>query len=274
MDFREEYKKAAEIMDPSAEAMERMRKNILAQAEKPVRKPLPITRIATVCGSVAACALIAVVSVSYMNGKSNTADMMMMASSAACAESCMENSVTTAATATDQKNAEYAVLDSVFSADIAEDICEDAEEINADTAAGDSFAPTADSAPPVNITAGNAAPSEFDSANESGAVLEETDGCTEMPDSEGAVKEPDTETECILSYETLEFSEDGSSVLFRGVRYLRSDDEQKRLPEDDNDAAETVEDIATGELFEAELSDGILYIMTSDGELVGIYIEE
>lgn len=60
MDFREEYKKQAEVMTPSAEAMERMTKNIMEQINAPVKKAIPFKKIAYIGGSVAACAVIAV----------------------------------------------------------------------------------------------------------------------------------------------------------------------------------------------------------------------
>ncbi len=59
MDFREEYKKQAEVMTPSAEAMERMTKNIMEQINAPVKKSIPFKKIAYIGGSVAACAFIA-----------------------------------------------------------------------------------------------------------------------------------------------------------------------------------------------------------------------
>ena len=58
MDFREEYKKSAEVMTPSAEAMERMTKNIMEQINAPAKKAIPFKKISYIGGAVAACALI------------------------------------------------------------------------------------------------------------------------------------------------------------------------------------------------------------------------
>ncbi len=58
MDFREEYKKSAEVMTPSAEAMERMTRNIMEQVKAPVKKAIPFRKISYIGGAVAACAVI------------------------------------------------------------------------------------------------------------------------------------------------------------------------------------------------------------------------
>ena len=60
MDFKEQYKQCAEIMDPSPEAMERMRNNILAQTAAPAKKTIPFKKIAYAGSALAACAVIAV----------------------------------------------------------------------------------------------------------------------------------------------------------------------------------------------------------------------
>lgn len=60
MDFREEYKKSAEVMTPSAEAMERMTKNIMEQINAPAKKAIPFKKISYIGGAVAACAVITV----------------------------------------------------------------------------------------------------------------------------------------------------------------------------------------------------------------------
>ena len=60
MDFREEYKKSAEVMTPSAEAMERMTKNIMEQINVPAKKAIPFKKISYIGGAIAACAVITV----------------------------------------------------------------------------------------------------------------------------------------------------------------------------------------------------------------------
>ncbi len=72
MDFREEYKKQAEVMTPSAEAMERMTAKIMEQVNAPVKKAIPFKRIAYIGGTVAACAVIAVGAVRLLPAMDNT----------------------------------------------------------------------------------------------------------------------------------------------------------------------------------------------------------
>ncbi|MBQ8171827.1 MAG: hypothetical protein IJZ95_07570, partial [Oscillospiraceae bacterium] len=67
MDFKAEYKKSAEIMTPSPEAMERMKNNILAQTvNAPAKKPIPLKRVSMIGGAVAACAVISVSAVTLL----------------------------------------------------------------------------------------------------------------------------------------------------------------------------------------------------------------
>lgn len=66
MNFREEYKNDMQIAGPSAEQLERMKSNVLAQTAEPVKKTLPLKRIAAVGGAVAACAVISVAAVNIL----------------------------------------------------------------------------------------------------------------------------------------------------------------------------------------------------------------
>lgn len=102
MDFREEYKKSAEVMTPSSEAMERMMKSILEQVKAPAKKAIPLKKISYIGGAVAACAVIAVgaVTVLPMIGGSNletaandTASSAYMYQEEAAAADEAENSV-------------------------------------------------------------------------------------------------------------------------------------------------------------------------------------
>ncbi len=58
MNFREEYKNQAEVMSPSAEAVERMTRNIMEQVNAPAKKAVPFRKITYIGGAVAACAVI------------------------------------------------------------------------------------------------------------------------------------------------------------------------------------------------------------------------
>lgn len=66
MNFREEYKNSIEIAGPSAEQLERMKNNVLAQTAAPAKKALPLKRIAAVGSAVAACAVISVAAVNIL----------------------------------------------------------------------------------------------------------------------------------------------------------------------------------------------------------------
>ncbi len=60
MNFREEYKNQAEVMNPSTEAMKRMTQSILEQVKAPAKKAIPFKKITYIGGTVAACAVIAI----------------------------------------------------------------------------------------------------------------------------------------------------------------------------------------------------------------------
>ncbi len=66
MDFREEYKNSIEIMNPSAEQLERMKKNILEQTKAPEKKAVPFKKIAYIGSAVAACAVISVAAINIV----------------------------------------------------------------------------------------------------------------------------------------------------------------------------------------------------------------
>ena len=75
MDIRQEYKKCAEIMNPSAEAMERMKRNILAKAAQPEKKAFPFKKLAYAGSALAACAVIAVAAANILPSMKAKNDM-------------------------------------------------------------------------------------------------------------------------------------------------------------------------------------------------------
>lgn len=86
MDFKTEYKAAAESMTPSREQLDRMKANILSQTAKP-RKPA-FTRAAYIGGTVAACAVITLTAVTLLPvlkdaGKLTNSDQSVLAGSSA-----------------------------------------------------------------------------------------------------------------------------------------------------------------------------------------------
>ncbi len=58
MNFREEYKKNAETLSPSDEALKRMKANVMAKVNEPQKKAVPFKKIYTFCGAAAACAVL------------------------------------------------------------------------------------------------------------------------------------------------------------------------------------------------------------------------
>lgn len=87
MNFREEYKNSIEIMSPSAEQLERMKKNILEQAKTPEKKAIPFKKIAYIGSAVAACAVISVAAINIVPRLTNgSADLTAADSSTATAD--------------------------------------------------------------------------------------------------------------------------------------------------------------------------------------------
>jgi len=70
MNFKDEYKKEISKLAPDEEAAERIRKGVmerLSQPETPVKKPLPIKRIAVIGASAAACLIIGLSAIAVHN---------------------------------------------------------------------------------------------------------------------------------------------------------------------------------------------------------------
>lgn len=85
MNFREEYKNNIEIMSPSAEQLERMKKNILEQAKAPEKKAIPFKKIAYIGSAVAACAVISVAAINIVPRLSGGSADLTATESTACA---------------------------------------------------------------------------------------------------------------------------------------------------------------------------------------------
>lgn len=85
MNFREEYKNSIEIMSPSAEQLERMKKNILEQVKAPEKKAIPFKKIAYIGSAVAACAVISVAAINIVPRLSGGSADLTATESMACA---------------------------------------------------------------------------------------------------------------------------------------------------------------------------------------------
>ena len=185
MNFREEYKKSAEVMNPSDEAMERMTKNIMEQVNAPAKKAIPFKKISYIGGAVAACAIITVGAVKLlpsMNTELATADAALTDSSAAMYQAEAAADETEYAVL---ENAENEVTDGVIAEtdivymDDAEDavceedmVLEDATDTATDTAA--IVGAAVDASAPADKSF---ADSEEDTAMEEAEVV--TEACTD-----------------------------------------------------------------------------------------------
>lgn len=66
MDFREEYKKSAEIMNPTEDTMARMKKNIMEKASQPNKKSASHRRLMYAGSAAAACVVVAIAAVAIL----------------------------------------------------------------------------------------------------------------------------------------------------------------------------------------------------------------
>lgn len=146
MNFKEDYKNSIEIMGPSAEQLERMKKNILEQAKAPEKKAIPFKKIAYIGGAVAACAVISVAAINIIprlsDGSSNltAAESFNAVGGNAFEDGAYENAAMDAAA---DYAPEYVTEDKSISDDVcAEPDCDEAD-ISEDTAAP-SFDPMVD----------------------------------------------------------------------------------------------------------------------------------
>ncbi len=174
MDFREEYKKSAEIMNPSAESMLRMKQNILEQAKAaPAKKAIPFRKIAIAGGSVAACAVIGISAAHFLPQSEASANDALM-SSYVSMESCCE-----AADSATSATAGSAVSDMILdkSADAEKSINEDAADydVPAEEANG-LIAPEAPAAPMAPEAAEEPAAPDADAATDNADTFPENGG--------------------------------------------------------------------------------------------------
>lgn len=102
MNFKEEYKKSAEMMSPDRQTIDRMKAAVMAklneepsEEEPKHKKPLPLKRIAFAGGAAAACALITISAVTVIPMIRKNKDMVSEA---------QENNSSTAASAADFGN--------------------------------------------------------------------------------------------------------------------------------------------------------------------------
>ncbi len=85
MDFREEYKRSAEMLSPDEQTVKRMKEAVLQKAAQP-QKTFPFKRIAYIGGSIAACIVIGIVGITALNRQSDSSivDRASNTNSVAC----------------------------------------------------------------------------------------------------------------------------------------------------------------------------------------------
>lgn len=287
MDFKAEYKKSAEIMTPSPEAMERMKKNILAQTvNAPAKKPIPFKKISMIGGAVAACAVISVSAVTLLP-MTKTPDSMVANgtdSHAMAAENAniitdrnleseaskeeIHNSSINAPIADEDGNT--GGMDNVSDAPQTDlgnetcDICCDTTEPIDETSAAVDDSQEASTDPSV-IPAGDTG----EAMDETGDIACETsEPCTETADGSCETGEATDDTEEAARPITIELSDDLSTAMMDGVKYILTDDGSSP-PAGDMEFSDRFDgtteywvDIYGGEYF---------VLSTMDGRIIGGY---
>lgn len=197
MDFREEYKKQAEVMTPSAEAMERMTKNIMEQINAPAKKAIPFRKISYIGGAVAACAVIAVGAVKLlpsMESELATADAALTDSTAAVYQENAAadeegftpvNGIQSQADS-DNTKLEYALGDSAATSPDTDAVYDEAMDAAEDTAAVISpiISENEDIALPSDKTFAEGAPTEAVENTAPEEVMEEAEAAVECATEE------------------------------------------------------------------------------------------
>ncbi|MBP1544059.1 MAG: hypothetical protein J6A16_08165 [Oscillospiraceae bacterium] len=278
MELREEYKKCAEVIEPSEAQMERMKKNILEQVKAPQKKkPIPFGRIAAVGGSVAACAVIAVAAVrlssdadssALATGSSNAAVM----ESYSRAEDISESIMADAAAADEEPS--YVMSDSA-AADV---------QVNAS-----SYSPESDNTSISYPVADGSTDKAIGEATENGnADSVVTD---KAPDNEEAAEVADEEIDDAPIFEAEDTVADVQTNTAPGTDtlpviefsddYLEcyTDDAKYVLAKDDLNSTDTVGEAfemqdGLGELYTVELNGDAMHITRlSDSYFIGVYIK-
>ena len=254
MDLRQEYKKSAEIINPSAEALERMKRNILEKAAQPEKKAFPFKKLAYAGSALAACAVIAV-----------GAAVVLPSLTA-------KNDMATAADAANSESAVYAVADSDKTAGFADaaaqqntDACVEMYDgaVFGD-AAMDSFAPGYANAVPEAEDC--SVPDECDAPDTMAEAAEE---------ESAALSENGFVIQNIMTHMTeveLVISDSGDTLTIGGISFTRTDD--GTVPPDVT-AASTVEALVhDGVTYRFDFYGEDYFVLTRDGACLGGYTRD
>lgn len=249
MNFREEYKKSAEIIAPSAEALQRMKSNVLEKINTPAKKVFPWKKISAIGGSVAACAVIGVAAVRFIPQSMNSTDMTAASmSSVAMAES--------AADAADAGN--YGILTDKSESEKMDAALDQADEINSMPADSDHPKSVDENAPEQAISAPSASSAPSTTV---ATPPENTAPCEEAGDA--------AET----SYQQIIFNDDMSGCTYGNKIYSLD----AKLGYYDNTstalAGIVCEDRSSGMLYLVEFNSTELYISELKGDFIGVFIK-
>lgn len=220
MSFKEEYKNCAEIMEPSAQQLERMKRNVLEQIKTPEKKAIPFKKIAYIGSAVAACAVLSIAAVNIIPRLSTGRNELAASSLTSSAESYSDAGAEKFDMLTDGTGAaaENATIDEAASDTAADDVLTD----NTDDRAADDEESIAAVAPSEEkgITDGSINGYDDDTdAPQNDSVSAPT---TTRVNTENA-PEDSADMTVADSASTLEISDDMNTIVFDSAKYVLVD---------------------------------------------------
>ena len=222
MSFKEEYKNCAEIMEPSAQQLERMKRNVLEQIKTPEKKAIPFKKIAYIGSAVAACAVLSIAAVNIIPRLSTGRNELAASSLTSSAElSYSEAGAGKFDMLTDGTGAaaENATINEAASEPATDDVLTDNADDRAaenDEESGATVAPSEEKGVTDNSVNGydddtNAPQGDSVSAPTTTAV-----DCGNVPEDTADMAVTDSSS-------TLEISDDMSMIAFDGAKYVLVD---------------------------------------------------
>ncbi len=254
MNFREEYKKSADYINPSAEALQRMKSNVLEKIKTPAKKVFPWKNISVIGGSVAACAVLCVAAVRFIPQSMKSTDMTANSmSSVAMNESAAADCV--------QNTDGYDISAGFGDAGSFTDNVKENGNINTDIS---------DS---TNVKTADEDHSEY-------SISESAPEAAVPPSSPNADISTESETACEAAgdavqstYIKIDFSEDMSLCTFENTTYKLL--EKGEYYDNQNTTIEGIicEGVSDGTLYLVEFTENNLYISELGNDFIGIYIK-
>lgn len=222
MSFKDEYKNCAEIIEPSAQQLERMKRNVLEQIKAPEKKAIPFKKIAYIGSAVAACAVLSIAAINIiprLNTGRNELGAASYTSSAELSYSEADAGKFDMLTDGTGSVAENATNDEAVSEPAADDVLTDNAN---DRAAADDEESIAAVAP--SEEKGITDDSINGYGDENGAPQNDSVSATTtavvVPEN---VPEDSTDMTVTDSTSTLEISDDMSTIVFDSAKYVLVD---------------------------------------------------